>query len=102
MIAKKEMFMAFAVGHMIELLLTCGLILTEDTFSALVGSKVNDRNIMLLKTGILIRHAMRGVKLDKFSYMNNTTPPKKHVLISMCRNIEFQYNDHWNYFVSTL
>ena len=73
MIAKKEMFMAFAVGHMIELLLTCGLILTEDTFSALVGSKVNDRNIMLLKTGILIRHAMRGVKLDK-SNMDNITP----------------------------
>ena len=66
--AKEDMFIAFSMGHIVEFLLRCGLVLTEEVFMAIFGLKIDDYSIALLKTGIALQSALHP---NKISIINN-------------------------------
>ena len=64
-IAKKEMFVALAVGHIVEFLLRCGLVLTEEVFSVIFGLDANNfHNQKLLQTGIALQTVIHHGKIS--------------------------------------
>ena len=68
---KKDMFIAFAAAHMVELLIRCGMVLTEEVFSAIFGVWPQTRHIGLLHRGIIFRDKLCNLK-NKWSYTIGT------------------------------
>ena len=57
-LVKRDMFIAFVTGNIIELFMQCGIFLTEDVFSVIFHTKVTMRHIHLLQRGVILRKNM--------------------------------------------
>ena len=68
---KNDMFIAFAAAHMIELLIRCGMVLTEEVFSAIFGISLETHHMCLLHRGIIFRGKLYNLK-NKWIYNIDT------------------------------